>query len=429
VVWSKAARLSIVRRWPAVAVVAVAAASLVLAGIVRARRRPTAPVSATMRTQPAGSGRTSERGLWSADGGPRVLPLTAEFDRQAALLLGAHELVTAHPQVFVSIAAAVHRNVRLVCLVAGSSEIALGRRLLDQARLPPTAIQFISLPMDTLWIRDHGPLFVRRADNSVVVVDLEYGAWALRADRRRDEEVPKVFAKLLGLPVVDVPLKLSGGNLLSNGEGVCVTTTAAAVALRAAFTAGQRATVSREETQAVMQVLGNSLGFHTWVCLDTLKGEPTGDVDMFVTLLAADVAVVGRLDPAADPVNAAILDDAAAKLAGAATSRGPMRVHRIPMPPPRKGKWRSYTNVVYANGVLLVPTFSDEPPGPQREALALYSRLLPGWRIVGIKSDGLERAEGLLHCLTRNVPWFVPPPKQPGASRAVSGGSQRVPPA
>ncbi|MGB2821418.1 MAG: agmatine deiminase family protein [Phycisphaerae bacterium] len=342
-----------------------------------------------------------------------MLPLPAEFERQSALLLGAHELVSSHPRVFVDILAAVHRHVRPVCLVAGTSEIDLGRRLMSRAGLPQGAAQFISLRMDTPWVRDYGPLFVQRADGSVAVADLDYKAWAARADRTWDDDVPKALGKLLGLPVVSVPLTISGGNLLSNGDGVCVTTTGAAVSTRKAFAPGEAAVVKRDEAQAVMRVLGEHLGFDTWVCIKALKGEPTGDADMLAAFVAPDVVLVGRLDPAADPVNAAILDDAASKLAEVQTSRGPMKVHRIPMPPPRKGKWRSYTNVIFANGVLLMPRFSDEDRQLQEEALALYARLLPGWRIVGIKSDGLEQADGLLHCLTRHVPWFVSVPTTP----------------
>jgi len=328
----------------------------------------------------------------------------------------------------VDVIAAVYQNVTPVCLVADQSEIDLGRWLLARAGLPQSAVRFIRLPMDTAWVRDYGPLFVRRADGSVVVVDLDYKAWAIRADRTRDDDVPKVLGEWMGLRVVDVPLKISGGNILSNGDGVCVTTTAAAVSMRKAFYAGQAAVVGSEEAQAVMRVLGEHLGFHTWVCLNALKGEPTGDVDMFAAFVAPDVVLVGRLDPALEPVNAAILDDAAAKLTGVETSRGAMKVHRIPMPAPRRAKWRSYTNVIFANGVILMPKFSDEDPALREEALALYARLLPGWKVIGIKADGLEQAGGLLHCLTRNVPWFVGDLKSPDRKgNPATGPAARAP--
>ena len=42
------------------------------------------------------------------------------------------------------------------------------------------------------------------------------------------------------------------------------------------------------------------------------------------------------------------------------------------MPPHDDGRWRTYTNVVYANGTLLVPTYPGFCPELDAEALAVY---------------------------------------------------------
>ena len=229
-------------------------------------------------------------------------------------------------------------------------------------------------------------------------------------------EVARKAAKSFGAQLVRLPLGIPGGNILSNGDGLYVSTTAAAVPARARAGSPGAAAAELIDPQAALNALAARLGGRQWLALEPLKGEPTKDIDMFVTFVAPDVAVVGRLDPALEPGNAAILNRAAAKLASVRTSRGPMKIYRIPMPPPRNGRWRSYNNVIFANGVLLMPLFSDDDPALRHEALALYAQLLPGWRIVGIRTDELERVDGYLHCLTRNVPWFVPPPKPPKAS-------------
>jgi hypothetical protein len=123
------------------------------------------------------------------------------------------------------------------------------------------------------------------------------------------------------------------------------------------------------------------------------------------------VAVVAQADPKVDPVNAAILDDAARLLAREKTSLGPMRVHRIPLPDCQDGCYRTYTNVIFANGLLLVPVYSDADPNLQDRALGLYARLLPRWKVVGINADGLAPLGGALRCMSMNVPAFVPLPK------------------
>jgi hypothetical protein len=86
-----------------------------------------------------------------------------------------------------------------------------------------------------------------------------------------------------------------------------------------------------------------------------------------------------------------------------------MRVHRVPLPPPKGEYFRSYTNLVLANGVLLFPSYSEVDPAIEEEALNVYRRLLPGWKIVPIKSDALVERKGLLHCLTLGIPHYIDP--------------------
>jgi len=359
--------------------------------------------------------------------GTRLLPLPGEFERQAALMIGTTQLIYTAPQVYVDIVSAVHRHVCVISLVSGQAEIAEAKRLLTQARVSPAAVRFIGIRLNSAWARDYGPLFSRRADGSVVVLDLEYSGRRETGERATDAQVARKFARLVGARWLPMPLGIPGGNLLSNGDGLYVSTVAAAMPSRSRTKTPQTASAGSGKAQARLDALTARLGGQQWLALEPLRDEPSQDIDMFLTFVARDVAVVGRLDPAREPANAAILDRAAARLAAVRTSRGPMKVHRIPMPPPRNGSWRSYNNVVFANGVLLMPKFSDDDPTLRHTALALYAQLLPGWQIVGIRSDKLEQVDGYLHCLTRNVPWFVPPPRLPETAAPSSRAAPTEP--
>jgi hypothetical protein len=129
---------------------------------------------------------------------------------------------------------------------------------------------------------------------------------------------------------------------------------------------------------------------------------------MFLTFVAPDRVVVAQCDPAADAENARILDRTAEALSHVRTRTGPMQVYRVPMPPAKDGVWRSYTNVIFANGVLMVPTYSGVDPAVQARALAVYRKLLPGWKVVGINADAPASQGGSLHCVSLNVPGYVP---------------------
>ena len=356
------------------------------------------------------SARGAEAALAGAAGlsAAAVLPPAGEFEKQSALVLSSTHLLAHYPQTFVDIVAAVHRNVPVIALVSLDSQVPRARKLLAARGVRKESVLFVVLPFETMWLRDYGPMFVRRADGSVNVADGTYVmANPEKDDRSRDDEVPSRLAEMLGLPLDALPLKLEGGNILTNGQGVGVTSLKLAAA---------NAELGLDPKR-IGAILSKQLGLAYGLYVQPLVGEPTGHVDMFMTFLAPNVAVVGRCDPAVDPENAKRLDDTASRLSAVPTPAGPMQVHRIPMPPRSGPFWRSYTNVVFANGVLLVPTFSDVDPALEQEALALYATLLPGWKIVGIRSDDLVPHKGQLHCITVNMPGYVPLPFAAGPPR------------
>ena len=65
---------------------------------------------------------------------------------------------------------------------------------------------------------------------------------------------------------------------------------------------------------------------------------------------------------------------------------------------------RCYTNVIFANGVVIVPQFPDVDPKADWEAIELYSSLLPDWEVVGVDCSRLNLRNGALHCITANIP-------------------------
>jgi agmatine/peptidylarginine deiminase len=334
----------------------------------------------------------------------RPLTAAADFDPPGALLLGCNELIRYHPRVFVDVVRATVGQVPLLGLVASEAEHRHACRLLDHAKLPLGAVRFLIAPVNTMWVRDYGPMFVRGRDGSALLVNARYPSTPQKEPRTGDDALPVWLGKRLGLPVVAAPLKIEGGSLLSNGEGLLVAST---------VVLGRNRNRGRDEA-GVRQALADCLGCRRVLFLQPLQGEVTRHVDMFVCFLAPHLAVVARCDPAKDPENARILDAAADALAGLPTSRGPMQVHRIPMPPRPKRGWRTYTNVIFAGKALLVPSYTGVDDGLQREAHALYARLAPGRKIVPVNADSLALKNGSLHCISLNVPDFVRAKKKRG---------------
>ncbi len=346
---------------------------------------------------------------------PTPLPLDAfhlpgEFERQNGLLLACRELLSEAPDVFVEIIRETAGRLPVVVLVGDEEEHRNAKSVLSRRQVRGSHVRYMSVPHDTMWSRDYGPLVVRHKDGSVAMVDAEYDL-----ARLCDDLVPAELARHLKLPVVQVAMRIEGGNLLSNGRGLCIATTELI-----------DVNADRGLTEdAASEVLRACFGATQTVFLEPLAGEMTGHVDMFATFTDANTVVVGSIRPEDDPENAAILERNAAKLAMVRTVRGALRVVRVPMPPHGDGIWRTYTNVIYANGTLLVPVYPGVDEAGRQGALQTFARLLPGWRIVGIDARTICELGGALHCISMNLG----PAQPPATSRVQQGQLPRpVPP-
>src|SRR5207245_10806058 len=100
------------------------------------------------------------------------------------------------------------------------------------------------------------------------------------------------------------------------------------------------------------------------------------------------------------------LNENAQILSGGRTSFGPLRVVRVPMPSNRGGIWKTFTNVIYANGTLIMPTYGEAELEAEKEAMATYARLLPDWEVVGIDATSVIKQRGSLRCVSINIPWL-----------------------
>ncbi|MCS7304679.1 MAG: agmatine deiminase family protein [Thermoguttaceae bacterium] len=325
---------------------------------------------------------------------PSLGHLPADFEPIEALVFSAGLLVRRDPELLLQMMEALQDHTTLVGLVNDTHQRRKVEKLLAERKILPRSLRLVEIAHNTVWIRDYGPIFFRFPDMHSGAYDAEYPD----PGRRLDDAVPSRLAALFGVSLFALPMVLEGGNLLTNGHGLALTSQAAVI----------RHSGSTVSEASFRQLLSQHLGIDSLVILEPLAGEPTGHVDMFACFTGPDTVVVGQYDPREDPVNAAILDRNASVLAGCRTSAGPLRVVRIPMPPHRDGIWRTYTNVIFANHCLLVPTYPTMDPAGSRRALELYRRILPGWKVIGVDTSRLITIGGGLRCVSLGIPAPAP---------------------
>lgn len=320
-----------------------------------------------------------------------VLP--ADFEPHQGLMLAWQQNPDAvEEEAPVRIVEAVWRRIQVVIAVPNSDTERRAETALRRLGLPEGTLRYVDVVTNSPWTRNYGPLIVKKPQGGVQVVDPDFTADV--PPRELDDAAPRQYCTAMGFDAVPLPLVLDGGHILSNGSGLC---------LVSQFTLSVNAQQHRYDETQVTDLLRQGLGAREVVYLEPLGGEPTRHLDVFAAFTAADSVVIGQYSTDVDPKNAELLDRNAERLANVQTSLGPLKVHRIPMPPHDKKSWPTYTNVVFANGVLLVPSYSELDPTGRSQAVALYRKLLPDWQVVEIENTALTRKQGGLRSATLNL--------------------------
>jgi agmatine deiminase len=261
-------------------------------------------------------------------------------------------------------------------------------------------VEYLHIPTNEPWCRDHGPIFLARdRDPRLAVVDWDYNAWGGKYPPfDLDEVVPTRIAEHLRLPVFYPRLVMEGGSFDANGTGSLLTTSSCLL------NPNRNPGKSKNEIE---QSLRAYLGVTNILWLgDGIEGDDTDghvdDISRFVARTAVLTAVEeDPKDPNFEPLQANL----AALKAMKAEDGTPLEVRPLPMPPriDREGRRlpASYANYYVANKVILLPAFDS--PEDQR-AGEILQICFPDRRVIPIDCRELIWGLGAFHCLTQQQP-------------------------
>jgi agmatine/peptidylarginine deiminase len=252
---------------------------------------------------------------------------------------------------------------------------------LQSAGVDLDRISFVGMDLDTIWMRDYGPLLARTT-SGYRVIDFRYyyGRWD-------DDVAPTRLAKAWGVPVSRPPLEAEGGNFQSDGAGRCITTD-----MMVYQNQGRG-----YSSQDVKSILKKYLGCKTTIILPSLAGEGTGHVDMLATITGPGEVIVGQYPKNEDPTNAKRLDTAASMLKSAG-----FKVRRVTQPTNWDNNFRSYTNSLAIGNRVLLPVYSDDSRFDS-QAIAVFKQAYPGRTIIPIDSTQIISWAGAIHCVTMTL--------------------------
>lgn len=268
-------------------------------------------------------------------------------------------------------------------------------------------LEFIEQDYNSIWIRDYGANTVYKNDvDDLILVD-----WIYNRPRPDDDAISEGIANYLGLDLYTttaIPYDLvhTGGNFMSDGFGTAFSSEL--VLEENDF--GAQFNLSVHDEVAINDIMNQFMGINTYIKMDNLPFDGIHHIDMHMKLLNEETLLVGEF-PQGISDGPQLEANLQYVLSNFTNKYGkPFNVIRIPMPPstngsyPPQGYYRTYTNSMFINKTLIVPTYREEY---DTTALRIYEEALPGYTIVPIDCDNsgsnIISASGALHCITHSV--------------------------
>jgi agmatine deiminase len=270
-------------------------------------------------------------------------------------------------------------------------------------------ITFLQAGFNSIWMRDYGPETIYRNEvDTVMLLD-----WIYNRPRPADDVLSDAIASSLGIPIystTQAPYDLvhTGGNFMADGFGTAFSSNLVL----------DENGPNGDFNQTVRNAAGVDSMMHwfmgiapgRYIKMPTLPYDGIHHIDMHMKLLDEERLLVGRF-PTGQSDGPQIENNIQTVVANYNSVFGtPYEVIRIPMPPstagafPPSSSYRTYTNNVFINGTVLVPTYRTEY---DTTALRILREALPGYKVVGIDCDdsgqNIIQQSGAIHCITKAI--------------------------
>ena len=337
--------------------------------------------------------------------------MPAEWERHAATWLAWPHHPTDWPGklstirwVYTEIVRKIAAGETVHLLVRSKEETSSAARHLERAGVDVPAVEFVVHPTNRGWMRDSGPLFVRRCAGrklETAIVQFHFNAWAKYGDWQKDRRVPETAAKRLGKRLFDAPIILEGGGIEVNGRGTLITTEECYLDSKIQV---RNPGLGRAGFETALR---DCLGVRNicWLSRGPAGDDTHGHIDDICRFVSAHTLVLIRENNPAD-INYRPLEENWERVQDLRLEDGcKPEVVALPMPAPltfrRERLPASYANFYICNAAVLVPTFNDPN---DRVALGILGELFRDRPVVGIHCVDMILGFGSLHCLSQQQP-------------------------
>ena len=256
--------------------------------------------------------------------------------------------------------------------------------------------KFIPMPTNDIWIRDYGPFFVKRGDKTEIATT-KFNAWGAKFPPfSKDDAVPSRIAKLLGMPLAEVPYIFEGGAIEFNSDGLAMTTLPC-------LTGKNRN--AKADVAKLKAALKKALGLKDILVLpDGLCGDHTdGHIDNVARFVSNERIVMAWED--ADTENKVRLTEVKKQIEAWLQKHygKKAKVDTLQLPPQKQLGAEtlpaSYMNYIYVNGGLIYPKYYAKL---DKVVAEYFKSVYPDREIIGVDCKTVIEEGGSLHCMSKH---------------------------
>ncbi len=270
------------------------------------------------------------------------------------------------------------------------------------ARLCGNPVQLEVQPVDDLWMRDTGPVFVRdSASGQWAGVDFNFNGWGRKQEHEHDAEVAGYVTSAAGVRRLSTRLVLEGGGIEVDGQGTAIITESCVL------NANRNPGLGKEACEAELKRL---LGLRKIIWLPGIAGRDItdGHTDFYARFASPGIVVAG-LDEDPGSYDRAVTRRHLEILKQATDARGQrLRVEVLRGPDSVRRKLETpefaagYINFYVCNGAVIAPQFGDSRA--DGNARSLLQELFPRREVVQLDIDAIAAGGGGIHCTTQQQP-------------------------
>jgi len=270
-----------------------------------------------------------------------------------------------------SIIAEMSEDVVVTTIVSTTSQMNTVYNLYQSNGVNMDNVDWLIAASNSIWTRDYGPWFLFTGDDVQGISNHTYN----RPSRPYDNLIPLRFGEANNIPVYDLPLIHTGGNWMTDGMGVSMSTD---------LVYDENSLTQQQVDNYIMEYTGND-----YFVMEDILTYGIHHIDCWAKMLDPGRILVKRLDPPN-----AQLEENVALLENTMSSYGrPYEVIRVDC-----ASSTPYTNGIILNNKAFVPIFGNALDG---QAVQTWANALPGYEIIPVTGSWVS--DDAIHCRSKGI--------------------------